>query len=135
MFGIVSKLLHCNPAPLYPSCSTAVDLGDNFIGFFADKITPIRYELDSNPKQGIHILFLGSFSCNNKTPLFHLSFTLLKILHPVASKCCELDPVPSSILLDCLDLLGPVIWKIVNLSLGTSVMPTELKQAVIRPLL
>ena len=49
--------------------------------------------------------------------------------------CCKLDPVPSSILLDCLDLLGPVIWKIVNASLGTSVMPTELKQAAIRPLL
>ena len=36
---------------------------------------------------------------------------------------------------NCLDILGPVIWKIVNLSLETSVMPTELKQAVIRPLL
>ena len=32
-------------------------------------------------------------------------------------------------------LLCPVIWKIVKLSLETSVMPTELKQAVIRPLL
>ena len=37
--------------------------------------------------------------------------------------------------LNCLDILGPVIWKIVNLSLETSVMPTELKQAVICPLL
>ena len=55
LFGIVSKLLHRNPAPFYPSCSSAVDLVNNFIGFFADKITTIRYELDSNPKQGIHI--------------------------------------------------------------------------------
>ena len=39
------------------------------------------------------------------------------------------------LILYCLDLLGPVIWEIVNLSLETSVMPTELKQAVIRPLL
>ena len=61
--------------------------------------------------------------------------TLLQIVHPLASKSCELDPVPSRILLGCLDLLCPVIWKIVKLSLETSVMPTELKQAVIRPLL
>ena len=58
---------------------------------------------------------------------------LLKILHPLASKSCEHDPVLSSILLDYLDLLGSVIWKIVNLSLETSIMPTE--QNVICPLL
>ena len=115
-FGIVSKLLHRNPAPLYPSCSSARDLANNSIGFLADKITTIRYELDSNPKQGIHIFEEASvattklhrFTC---PPLS----TLLKILRPLASKCCELDPVPSSILLDCLDLLGPVVWEIVNL--------------------
>ena len=56
-------------------------------------------------------------------------------MHPLASKSCELDPVPSRILLGCLDLLCPVIWRIVNLSLETFVMPTDLKQAVIRPLL
>ena len=55
LFGIVSKLLHRNPAPLYPSCSSAADLANNFIGFFADKITTILHELDSNLKQGIHI--------------------------------------------------------------------------------
>ena len=61
--------------------------------------------------------------------------TLLQIVHALASKSCELDPVPSRTLLSCLDLLCSVIWKIVKLSLETSVMPTELKQAVIRPLL
>ena len=37
--------------------------------------------------------------------------------------------------LSCLDLLCAVIWKIVKLFLETSIMPNELKQAVIRPLL
>ena len=130
-------MLHRNPAPLYPSCSSAADLANNIIGFFADKITTIRHELDSNPKQGIHIFEEASVAT---TKLHRFSCPphpiLLKTLRPLASKCCELDPVPSSILLDRLDLLGPVIWKIVNLALETrSVMPTELKQAVIRPLL
>ena len=40
-------------------------------------------------------------------------------MHPLASKSFELDPVSSTILLGCLDLLCPVIWKIVKLSLET----------------
>ena len=96
----------------------------------------IRHELEPNFKLSIHSLEEASvattkrhrFSCPPHSPLF-------KILRSLASKSCEIDPVPSSILLDCLDLLCPVIWKIVYLSLETSVMPTELKQAVIRPML
>ena len=109
---------------------------NNFIGFFADKITTIRCELDSNPKQGIQIFEEASVAT---TKLHRFTCppvsTLLKLLRPLASKCCKLDPVPSSTLLDCLDLLGSVIWKVVNASLGTSVTPTELKRAVTRPLL
>ena len=37
--------------------------------------------------------------------------------------------------LSCLDLLCAVIWKIVKLFFETSIMPNELKQSVIRPLL
>ena len=43
LFGIVSKLLHRNPAPLYPSCSSMAYLANNFIDFFADKIPTIRH--------------------------------------------------------------------------------------------
>ena len=120
LFGIVSKLLHRSPAPQYPSCFSVADLSNKLIGFFGKKITTIRHELDSNPKQGIHLFNevtvattrLHRFSCPSYS-------TLLKIVHPLASKSCELDPVPSRILLDCLDLLCPVIWKIVILSLET----------------
>ena len=97
LFGIVSKLLHRNPALLYPSCSSAVDLANNFIGFFADKITTIRYDLDSNPKQGIDTFEEASVAT---TKLYRFTCpplsTLLKILRPLASKCCQLVPVPLS---------------------------------------
>nr|XP_058973916.1 uncharacterized protein LOC131800233 [Pocillopora verrucosa] len=128
LFGIVGKLLHRSPAPQYPSCSSVADLGE--------KIITIRNDLESNPIQGTYLFNEATVAT---TRLHHLSCpsysTLLQIVHPLASKSCELDPVPSRILLGCLDLLCPVIWKIVKLSLETSVMPTELKQAVIHPLL
>ena len=96
----------------------------------------IRHELEPNSKRSIHSFEEASvattkrhrFSCPPHSPL-------LKISRSLASKSCELDPVPFSIMLDCLDLLCPVIWKIVYLSLETSVIPTKLKQAVICPML
>ena len=59
---------------------------------------------------------------------------LLDIINHLPSKTCELDPIPSWLLLDCADLLGPIIMRIVNLSLASSIMPPTLKQDLIRPL-
>ena len=136
LFGIVGKLLHRSPLPQYPSCSSVVDLANRFIGYFGEKIITIRHELELTSMQGTYLFNEATTATTRPHRLSSPSYsTLLQIVHPLASKSCELDPVPSRLLLGCLDLLCPVIWKIVNLSLETSVMPTELKQAVIHPLL
>ena len=53
----------------------------------------------------------------------------------VFSKSCVLDPLPSSIIKQCTDLLPSTITYIVNLSLREGCMPTYLKSAVLSPLL
>ncbi len=50
-----------------------------------------------------------------------------------APKSCPLDPIPTTILKDCLDVILHVITKIVNLALSTSVMPGKLKEALLAP--
>ena len=60
---------------------------------------------------------------------------LLDIINHLASKTCELDPIPSRMLLECADLLGPIIMRIVNLSLASFIMPPTLKQSLVRLLL
>ena len=50
-------------------------------------------------------------------------------------KSCDLDPIPAQLLTGCLDVLMPVITKIVNLSLETACVPNNLKEAVLKPLL
>ena len=52
----------------------------------------------------------------------------------VLSKSCVLDPLPSSIIKQCTDLLLPTITNIVNLSLREGCMPTCLKSALLSPL-
>ena len=51
------------------------------------------------------------------------------------SKSCVLDPLPSSIIKQCTNLLLPTITNIVNLSIREGYMPTCLKSAVLSPLL
>ncbi len=51
-----------------------------------------------------------------------------------ASKSFPLDPMPTTVLKNCLDVILPVITKIMNLSLSsTSVMPGKLKEALLAP--
>ena len=53
----------------------------------------------------------------------------------VFSKSCILDPLPSSIIKQCTDLLLPTVTNIVDLSLREGCMPTCLKSVVLSPLL
>ena len=50
-------------------------------------------------------------------------------------KSCILDPLPATLLKQHFDLLLPIIMKIVNLSLESSLFPSSLKTAFLSPLL
>ena len=54
-------------------------------------------------------------------------------LSPV--KLCELDPLPTWLLKECIAELVPLITDIVNMSLRKSMIPKSLNTALIRPLL
>ena len=57
------------------------------------------------------------------------------LIQKSAKKSCVLDPLPTTLVCDSLDVLLPVITKLVNTSLTTSHFPTEWKQAIVNPLL
>ena len=60
---------------------------------------------------------------------------LFSIAQPIAKKACDLDPLSACLLSTNLDVLMPVIVRIVNLSLKSGSMPSKLKEAVLKPLL
>ena len=51
------------------------------------------------------------------------------------TKSCVSDPLPTSILKECLLVLLPAITNIVNLSLSLSTIPQQFKDAVVTPIL
>ena len=52
-----------------------------------------------------------------------------------SKKSCGLDPIPTKLLLDCLDVLLPIITKMINYSLENGDFPSAWKNALVLPLL
>ncbi len=55
----------------------------------------------------------------------------MRLIKTSASKWCDLDPLPTPLLKECLTVLLPVITKIVHLSLSTSTMLENMKKALL----
>ena len=58
-----------------------------------------------------------------------------KLVNKSTTKSCELDPNSTHFLKQHLDVLIPLVTKIVNISLQTGQFPNALKSAIVRPLL
>ena len=77
--------------------------------------------------------------------IYAISFYLLEVYIPITTKhlfkmkspykSCELDPVPTWLVKECLDQLLPLLTNITNTSMEGSYVPRDFKCARIRPFL
>jgi hypothetical protein len=124
--------MHVTKETVLPTHSDSQGLAKQFADFFDEKIAKIRQEfLDVTEVQD---------DTDDQPPLLS-KFTLIteeelkKIIMSGNSKSCMLDPIPTTLLKDSLDTLLPVLTKIVNLSMSSSVVPSKFKTAVVFPLI
>ena len=136
LFKLTNSLMGKNGETILPTHSCDKTLADQFLSFFHNKIDNIRTGLCAMvdeplveiPDQSFNGVQLNCFS----------SVTLQEIRHIILkapSKSCELDPLPSWLLKECVDELFPIVTSIVNASLNHAIVPLSLKTALIRPLL
>ena len=133
LFNTVDKLLHLKPERRYPTENSISVLANNVVDFFNDKIVSMRNDLS------IHSRSVTKFW--SEVQLHHVEFTHFQIMTTSqvddlignTIKSCNLDPISAPILKECKTTLLPVLTKIVNLSLQTSTMPTQLKEAFSKP--
>ena len=136
LFKLTNSLMGKNGETILPTHSCDKTLADQFLSFFHNKIDNIRTGLCAMvdeplveiPDQSFNGVQLNCFS----------SVTLQEIRHIILkapSKSCELDPLPSWLLKECVDELSPIVTSIVNASLNHAIVPLSLKTALIRPLL
>ena len=60
---------------------------------------------------------------------------IVKVIKNSPTKSCLLDPWPTFLVKDCLDILLPSITKLVNCSLSEGAVPDGFKSAVVTPLI
>ena len=123
------------PTPIPPfspsliSLMVSVDVSD----YFTEKIRTIR---NNFPPPNLTACPDTSFAGN---PLLTFESVtdefVLKIINSASAKSCELDPIPTTLLYENLDILLPTITNIINTSLTTGIVPPDLKTAIVKPLL
>ena len=135
LFSTFSKLLHQSLETRFPQHDNVTSLVQDFIAFFGNKIEKIRDDLDrSVPDNGLEFRDVAA-GCQFTT-FANVSLTELKAtVGSIYLKSCDLDPLPGCIMKECFATVSSVIIKIINLSMESGILPTDLKVASVKPLL
>ena len=102
--------------------------------FLCKKVENIRKDLDAQPTVS-HSLG-KEFGGSPLTVFSPVSERyVMDVLKKSAPKTCDLDPLPTSLLYEMLDLVLPALTRIINDSLCSGVFPDVFKTALVKPLL
>ena len=99
-----------------------------------DKIDTIMMNLQSSDDNPIDPKYIES---NQTTDVKFEEFLLIEedtiktIVRSAPSKSCELDPIPISLLNEHLDVIAPALRDLVNNSMKSGIMSTNLKEALL----
>ena len=115
-----------------------LDLANEFNNYFKDKIDIIMMNLQSSDDNPTDLRYIESHQTTDvKFEEFLLieEDTIKTIVRSAPSKSCELDPLPISLLKEHLDVIAPALRDLVNNSMKSCIMSTNLKEALLWPLL
>ena len=134
LWNSINTALHRIPPPALPEFNSVKLLCEHFSTFFVSKIETIRSNFPNNI---VNIPSVKSPKIKLKMNVFELATEeeVKKLITNSASKSCDLDPIPTSLLKICLDILIKPITDIVNLSIETNTFPQKFREAHVKPLL
>jgi hypothetical protein len=139
LFKTVDTLMNKSKSSNLPSYDSPEELADRFCEYFSNKIIKIRADLfaaqSSEEETSIPLPEDASTAPGFSDFQPATEEEVQKMIMATKPKSCSQDPIPTSLLKECAGSLLPVITKIVNLSMSQGVMPTDLKKALILPLL
>ena len=124
---------------ILPPHDDKFQLANDMGNFFVKKVTNIRKELDDaasgaccDPAEYDFPRSVAK-SFHEFTPLSDED--VIALVQRSSKKCCALDPMPTKLASDCIDVLLPTIKHIINLSLDNAYFPHVWKEALVNPLL
>ena len=121
-----------------PSCDCQQTLANEISKFFTEKARaihkslketlvptnpyiPVRSDLDAVPFQTLQAFDPATTE------------EVRELVMASASKHCELDPAPTNVVKNLIDVLAPSMASIVNKSLSSGIVPPSMKNALVRP--
>jgi len=137
----VNTLIGRKQTTSLPSTDDNKALVDKFCDFFISKIAAIQQDLSSLQSTTVPL------SCPPVSSLLQPSTSYLNQFSPVSEsdveKCiknspktsCQLDPIPTKLLLNILPAMVPIITDIINKCFSSGEFPAPCKSAIVRPLL
>ena len=143
LFTVMKGVLDWNKKPATPSNIPENALPSVLREFFLDKIIKIRNAIShddmSSSFAAIRQNICSDLSDYNGSTLDQFrpatEDEIQRLIMSSPSSSCELDPVPTWLLKQCLPVFLPNLTRIVNLSLQNVDIPASLKRAIVRPLL
>ena len=138
IYQIVNKMLFRNePLPLPPTSDTK-KLADDFNQFFVEKIDKIMAGLQPTETHPTDPKYIESV---NESPITLSTFKKIsledtkRLICTAATKSCEINPIPTALLKEHINIVVPTIRDIINLLLTLGTMPLQIKEALLHPLL
>ena len=134
LWNSINNILHRIPPPALPEFTSVKSLCDHFSRYFVDEIESIRYKF---PDKEQNIPQVQKTENRSKMNVFERASEdeIKKLILSSSLKSFDLDPIPTSVLENCLDILMTPITDIINISMETSKLPQNFKEAHVRPLL
>ena len=116
-----------------PSIYTSADLPIIFIKHFTNKVEKLRANIASEHVTSTIVTgtTAATFSLFEKVS----QLTVKECILNSAPKSCELDPIPSKLLIECLESIPPSLTDLFNSSLASGIFPQCFKSALVTPIL
>ena len=132
LWSSINKLLHRLPTPTLPDTYPEHILPEKFSSFFTDKIANIRKSFSNS----LDNTDFNNFNRENISS-FQPATTdeIRKIITNSNNAYCDLDPFPTALVKECLDILITPITSIINKSLQCGIFPNQYKTALVNPIL
>ena len=130
---IVNTLSNRHPPKILPTIYPSADLPSIFIKYFTNKEEKLRANIASEHVASTLVTgtTAATFSLFEKVSQLKVKECILIS----ASKSCELDPIHSKLLIECLDSILPSLTDLFNSSLASGIFPQCFKSALVTPIL
>ena len=136
LFQATKKLLSRKDELSFPEYYDKMVLANDINVFFVRKITRIRADIDATDVDAA-VPIVSEVGDGSTFSAFHplTESDVCALIQKSAKKTRPLDPMRASLVVGCLDVLLPVITRIVNSSLSSGYFPAKWKVALVNPLL